>query len=57
MTKFTLNFGETSALKMEHYRKPEPDWDQTLTIIRVNEEKISEELATQALHIGIRKKL
>ncbi len=33
-------------LTMEHYGKPEPDWDQTLTIIRVNEDKkISERIS------------
>ena len=33
-------------LTMEHYGVPEPDWDQTLPIIRVNEEKkISERIS------------
>jgi hypothetical protein len=33
-------------LTMEHYGKPEPDWDQALTIIRVNEDKkISERIS------------
>jgi hypothetical protein len=36
---------------MEHYGAP--DWDQTLTIIRVNEEKISERISGT----GTRKKI
>jgi serine kinase of HPr protein (carbohydrate metabolism regulator) len=39
---------------MEHYGKPEPDWNQTLTIIRVNEEKKISEKVSGA---GIRKKI
>jgi hypothetical protein len=35
---------------MKHYGKP--DWDQTLTIIRVSEEKISDRISGT----GIRKK-
>jgi hypothetical protein len=37
---------------MGHYRKP--DWDQTLTIIRVNEEK---KIGKRISGTGIRKKI